>query len=155
MSTSAPLCLLIAALDRFRLGIPLDAVERVVMAAEITPLADTPETIAGVVNVHGEITPVVELRKRFRLPSKALEPSDQFVILRLEGRALAVTVDEAVDVAQFEPEALLPAQDVLPWLDRSQGVVRLEDGLLVVKDPARFLDVEDWNALIERMEESA
>lgn len=147
MSASAPLLLVIASLDALRLGIPVDTVDRVIMAAEITPLPDVPAAIAGVINIHGEVMPVVDLRKRFRLPSRSLAPSDHFVIVRPRDRALAVIVDDVLDIAQFDHDALLPAPELLPGMEHIQGVVRLEDGLLVVKDPERFLDVDDWNAL--------
>lgn len=154
MSASEPLLLVIASLDALRLGIPVETVERVIMAAEITPLPEMPPAIAGAINVHGEVMPVVDLRNRFRLPSKPLSPSDQFVIVRPGRRALAVTVDEVVDIVQFERDALLPAPQLLPWMEHIHGVVRLDDGLLVVKDPERFLDLDDWNALAS-MEEAA
>lgn len=147
MSASAPLLLVIASLDALRLGIPVETVDRVIMAAEVTPLPDMPAAIAGAINLHGEVMPVVDLRKRFRLPSKPLAPSDQFVIVRTGGRALAVIVDDVLDIAQFDRDALVPAPELLPWMEHIQGLVRLEDGLLVVKDPERFLDVDDWNAL--------
>lgn len=147
MPIASPLSLVIASLDMLRLGIPVDAVDRVIMAAEITPLADMPPAIAGVIDIHGEVMPVIDLRERFRLPSKPLQPSDHFVIVRQGGRALAVAVDDVLDTAQFDPEALLPAPEVRPGIERIHGLVRLEDGLLVVKDPERFLDVDDWDAL--------
>lgn len=147
MSVAAPLSLVVASLGALRLGIPVDAVDRVLMAAEVTPLADMPAAIVGVINIHGEVMPVVDLRARFRLPPKALQASDHFVIVRLGGRALAVTFDDVLDTSHFDRDALTPAPQVLPWIDRIHGIVQLEDGLLVVKDPARFLDVDDWNAL--------
>lgn len=151
----SPICVLIVVLDHLSLGIPIYAVERVVMAAEITPLADSPRAVAGVINVHGEIIPVVDLRVRFRLPTRPLRPDDYFVIARIGARALALVVDEAAYVEEYEGDALLPAAQILPWLERILGVVRLQDGLLIVKDPERFLDVDDWNALEDMAEEGA
>lgn len=152
---SPSLCLLLVSLDALKLGVPVAVVEGVVRAAEITPLSQGPTAVAGIINFHGEILPVVDLRSRFRLAAKALAAEDHFVIVRLARRALAIAVDEATDVLEFDRERLLPAADLLPWLEGIQGVLRLEDGLLIVNDPDRFLDIDDWDALSSIAESDA
>lgn len=147
--------LLIVVLDTLRLGLPLAVVERVVRAAEVTPLADAPTSVLGVVNVHGEIVPVLDLRERFRLPPRRLRPGHQFVLLRLAARVLAIVVDEAAEVVAFDPQQMVPAIELMSWLEKIQGVIRLEDGLLVVNDPEHFLDADDWDALAGAMEADA
>lgn len=57
----------------FRLGekgyaLPLPEVERIVPAAEVTPLPGTPEYIAGLFNLQGRIFPAVNMRRRLGLP---------------------------------------------------------------------------------------
>lgn len=55
-------------LDGQRYALSLAQVERVIRAVEITPLPQAPEIITGVINVRGRVIPVVDIRKRFRLP---------------------------------------------------------------------------------------
>lgn len=147
--------LLIVAVGELRLGIPLECVERVVHAVEITPLANAPPAILGVVNLHGEVVPVLDPRIRFRQPVRPLDPGDVFILVRLPRGAVALVADDAQDVAEFDADCLVAVEHVQPWLQDIAGLVRLEDGLLVVDDPARFLDAEGWSSLAVQLEASA
>ena len=62
--------IVIFTLNEQRYGIPLGVVEMVVRMVAITPLSGGPEFIDGVINVHGKIIPVLNLRCRFGLPGR-------------------------------------------------------------------------------------
>jgi purine-binding chemotaxis protein CheW len=74
-------------LDEQRYALYLHAVVRVVRIVEITPLPQTPEVIRGVVNVQGQVIPVVDIRKRFQLPEREPELGDQLIIANTACRA--------------------------------------------------------------------
>lgn len=147
--------LLILVLGSLRLGVPVDAVERVVRAVEVTPLARAPVAVPGIVNVQGSIVPVVDLRARFGMERRDVHVDDQFVLVRLPQRMLAILANDVVDVCSFDSASIVPAVDVAPWLDRIRGVVRMQDGLLLVTDPAAFLDLDEWQAIDAAVEEGA
>ncbi len=71
-------------LDEHSFALRLSAVVRVVRAVEVTPLPRAPEIVLGVINVQGRITPVFDVRKRFRLPAREISLSDQFIIARAD-----------------------------------------------------------------------
>lgn len=70
MVTANPVVVLM--LDDIRYAVALTSVERVVRAVEITPLPNAPDIVLGVINVQGRVVPVVDIRKRFRLPARAI-----------------------------------------------------------------------------------
>ena len=67
-------------LDERFYAIRLSAVSRVVRAVEITPLPKAPPIVIGVINLGGRIIPVVNIRRRFRLPERELELTDQLIV---------------------------------------------------------------------------
>jgi len=81
--------IVIFTLNEQRYGIPLGVVERVVRMVEITRLPSGPEFIQGVINVQGEIMPVLNLRRRFNLVERPVELSDQLIIIRCAARSFA------------------------------------------------------------------
>ncbi|MGA2642043.1 MAG: chemotaxis protein CheW, partial [Spirochaetia bacterium] len=93
-------------LDERLYGVRLSAVSRVVHAVEITPLPKAPPIVIGVINLGGRIIPVVNIRRRFRLPERELELTDQLVVARASrhdaqedgGRLLAFVVDAVIGV---------------------------------------------------------
>jgi hypothetical protein len=68
-----------------RYALSVTAVERIVFAAEVTPLSDAPETVFGLINVEGEIMPVVDVRRRSGFPLRDMELSDRFILKRAIG----------------------------------------------------------------------
>jgi chemotaxis signal transduction protein len=75
--------------------LPLDALEEVVRAVSITQLSGARGSLLGYVDVRGEVCPVVDARRVFHLPRRAILPSDRMVIIRVGPDRLIVPVDEA------------------------------------------------------------
>jgi purine-binding chemotaxis protein CheW len=139
--------------DSRRFALPLDAVERVVRAAEYTPLPLAPEVVLGAIDVAGEILPVFSLRRRFRLADRPLAVSDQFVLARSAGRRVALAVDAAqglIDQVAPRERGVTPNVPDLPHL---RGALSLPDGLVLIQDLERFLTDEETGALDAAMKE--
>ena len=63
-----------------RCALPLDSVERVVRAVEITPVPGAPKIVLGAICVAGTVLPVLNMRQRLGLPERNVSPDDQFLI---------------------------------------------------------------------------
>lgn len=139
--------IVVFSLDRRRYGLGLSAVERVVRMVDITPLPQAPALVLGVINVQDRVIPVVNPRRRFRLPERNFELSDQLVIARTARRAVALVVDTVSDVLEYSLEEAVRAHDIVPGMGHVEGVVKLSDGLVLIHDLDRFLSLEEEQAL--------
>lgn len=128
-------------------ALPLDLVLEIHAAVALTPLPDAPEVVVGLVNRRGRPLPVLDLRRRLGLPSRAVQVEDRLVVLQLPDRDVALLVDAAVDVLEVPAaavdEAVVRSTEAL----RSSGVAVLPDGLLVVLDAPAFLSSCEEEAL--------
>lgn len=138
---------LIFGLDDQRYALPLEVVQRVIRAVEITPLPKAPEIVLGVINLRGHVVPVMNLRRRFRLPERDLRLSDHLIIAHTSRRVVALAADGVTGVMECPAEALTPAENVLPRLEYVTGVVTLADGLVLIHDLDRFLSLDEEAAL--------
>ncbi|MCJ7565171.1 MAG: chemotaxis protein CheW [Candidatus Aminicenantes bacterium] len=139
--------LVVFALDEQRYALHLSAVERIVRVAEVTPLPKAPEIVLGVINVQGQIIPVADIRRRFRLPEREIDLSDHLIIAHTPNRTVALVVDEVTGVIESPEQKLIPAKEILPGTDYVEGVMKLEDGLILIHDLATFLSLEEENTL--------
>lgn len=144
---SPPTQLLLFTLDGWRYAVPLEEVDRIVRAAEVTPLPGSPEIVLGVLDVAGEVWPVVNLRPRFRRPNRNLRISDHFLLLRTVRRPLAVLIDEALGVQKIDREQIRQTTDIVPGLGPVRGVAVLPDGLVMIQDVDALLSLEEEAAL--------
>lgn len=150
---SGPEQIVVFTLDEQRYGIHLGVVERVVRMVEITRLPAGPEFIRGVINVQGEIMPVLDLRRRFDLPQRSIELCDQLIITRCAKRSFALMTDTACEVREFTEQMRTEACAILPELPYLAGVAKLPDGLILLSDPVALLshrEMEAIDALVEK-----
>jgi purine-binding chemotaxis protein CheW len=146
--------LVVFTLGEQRYGLPLSAVERVARVVGLTNLPSAPAIVMGVVNVQGQVMPVIDVRRRFRLQQREIALTDQFVIAHTTRRPVALLVDAVTAVLDYSVQEAVTAQDVLPDLQYVEGLVKLEDGLILIHDLDSFLSLDEETALDRAMEDA-
>lgn len=144
--------LVVFSLGEQRYALPVASVERVIRAVEITPLPKAPAIVSGVINIQGRIVPVVDVRRRFRLPEHDVRPGDQIIVARTAARPVALAVDAASGVIECPAERFVAAAAIVPGTEYVKGVVKLEDGMILIHDLDKFLSLEEEKSLTRAME---
>ncbi|MCL5024405.1 MAG: chemotaxis protein CheW [Nitrospirae bacterium] len=146
--------LVVFSLDRYRYALSLGTVRRIVRMVEITPLPKAPEIVTGVIDSQGEIIPVVNVRKRFRLPERGIRPEDLLIIATTSRRTVALIADEAAGVIESPEQEIVEAGEVLPSMEYVKGLLKLKDGIVLIHDLGEFLSLDEEEALGEAMNEA-
>jgi len=145
--------LVVFTLDEQSYALHLPSVERAIHMIEIIPLPSAPEIVIGVVNVHGSVVPVLNIRKRFRLSERMPDLGDQLIIARTARRIVALVVDTVSDVVELPSGELVAPETILPQLEHVKGVVKLNAGMIFIQDLDAFLSLEEEQALEAAIEE--
>lgn len=139
--------LVVFRVDEQRYALRLAAVECIIRAVEVTALPNAPDIVVGAIDVAGSVLPVLDIRRRFRLPAKEISPSDQFLIAHTARRTVVLVVDEAQGVIERSPTEIVGSGQIVPGLEQFQGVVKLDDGLALIHDLEKFLSVDEARTL--------
>ena len=131
------------ALDSGRYALPLHSIERIVRAAQYTPLPLAPAAVLGALDVAGHILPVFNLRNRFQLPERALSLTDQFIIARTVRRRVVLAVDAALGVMEAPAQGAMDSARLTSGLPHIRGVLSLPDGLVLIQDLEQFLSPDE------------
>jgi purine-binding chemotaxis protein CheW len=142
---------LVFAIEGQRFALRLNVVQRVVRAVEITPLPRAPEVVFGVINFEGQIIPVMNTRRRLGLAGRDVQPDDHFVIARTGTRTVALVVDEVCDVVPVPENAVTGAEKIVPGMEFIEGVMKLENDLVLVEDLEKFLSPEQEKLVDEAL----
>lgn len=102
-------------LDQQSYGVGADLVREVQRAALPAALPNAPPVVHGLVNVRGELIPLIDLRTALGLPARPLRASDQLVICRVGERTLCFAVDRAIDLIATPSDLVIP--DLTALLD--------------------------------------
>jgi purine-binding chemotaxis protein CheW len=141
-------------LDEQRFALPFSDVTRIIRVVEITNLPEAPEVVLGVINIQGQIVPVINLRERFHLPKREISLNDQLIIAHTSERSVALLVDAVIDVIERSEQQFTISEEILPGLkEYIGGVAKLEDGIILICDLAQFLSLDEKEILNAAMEE--
>jgi len=136
-------------LDEQRYALYLSAVERIVLTVEITPLPKAPEIVMGIINFHGEIIPIINIRKRFNLPAREIELDDQLIIARTSKRLVGLLVDSVSGVHELEQLQLTGTEGAFPYADYLSGIARIENNIVLIHDLEKFLSLDEQQVMDE------
>lgn len=131
--------ILVFKLNGEQYGIAADAVVEIIRAVALKPLPSLPNGLTGVFDLRGEIVPVVDVRKRFNIAGKPLDPSDHFVIVRLHDSLVGLHVDQAVELEEIDDISLSQLSDIVAGESRVKGAARVNSGMVVIYDIDAFL----------------
>jgi len=124
-------------------GLPIETVDEVSQVPDrITRVPKTPKFLEGVVNLRGEVLPVVDQRRRFDMPKLADGERRRLVVVRTERHRAGLIVDSVSEVLRSNQSAIEPAPDLTGEATRLvNGVINLErEGrIILLLDPAELL----------------
>ena len=152
-SIKKPNQLIVFTLDDQRLALSISSVNRVIRVVGITPLPKGPDIVIGIINVQGNIIPVVNIRKRFCLPERDINLNDQIIITHTSKRTIGIVVNSVIGLIESAEEKIVTSEAIVPGIDYVEGVVKLEDGLLIIHDIEKFLSIEEEVAIDNAVKE--
>jgi chemotaxis signal transduction protein len=128
MTDHVPTAALLVRLGERQYGVPLTAVERVLPMASVLPLPGSDASLLGVLNLRGNVLPVVNPHPRLGLPTPAIAAEQRLILVNLQSPFL-VWVDEVDEVVEFAANAVstVPGQHQTPLVQR---VMRLGETLV-------------------------
>src|SRR3954467_5863760 len=86
-----------------------------------TRVPGTQRHVVGLVQIRGQVVPVVDLRARFGLPAIATTLDSRVVVVLHEGRSIGLLVDSAREVVKLSPDEFKPPPEVVS--EQSGGMV--------------------------------
>ncbi|RJX35804.1 MAG: hypothetical protein C4531_01345 [Desulfurivibrio sp.] len=137
-------CYCIFKIDDQLYGVAVSHVEKIIRAAAVIPLPEGPETIIGLLNVEGRVLPVVNIRKKWHLPERAMEVDDRIILFKA-GALVSFIVNGVEGIVQFDHLKFHEAEEIHPGLQRYiEGVGRFNNSSVIIVDMARFFNDQEF-----------
>lgn len=129
-------------------AVPIQTIEEIIGLQEISLLPNVPDFIKGVINLRGEIVPIMDLRLKFGLEAKEYTPFTVFLIVRVDERLMGMVVDNVADVLVIEPTKVQkkPAFSAKISTDFIDGVYKdAQEDLVILVDVPSLIKPEEWD----------
>lgn len=138
-SSSEILCFII---DGQKFALPLNAIDIVIRSQAITHLENTLSFLCGVIDLHGEIIPIISLRKKFHMTEADIKITDRFIIVNTEKRKVGIIAEQVEDIIQVQEDQVKESTDLFRGL-RHIRVLNREDGMVLIYDIESIIDKDE------------
>jgi purine-binding chemotaxis protein CheW len=113
----------------------------------ITPLPNTTNWVKGLINLRGEVVPILDVRVKFNTGEIIYDENTAVIaVITNDNRMLGIVVDKVDDVQNIDITSLSPVASMGSAIPSQylKGYVRLEDNqMLVLMDIESVLDKEE------------
>lgn len=142
-------------------ALQIDSVVQVIPMLKLTLLPQAKDVIEGVINIHGQIVPMLSARRIFGWPTLPPQLNTPILIIRANQQVMGLIVDEMNDVVPFAADKIATADQVMPQGKKSpavlKGVAYIGSKSVILIDTDHLLNPTQIHALrqaIETMTES-
>lgn len=143
--------LVVFSLGQEEYGVDILQVKEIKRLTEITRVPNAPDHVEGVINLRGNIIPVVDLHKRFELGTVEATDESRIVIVNVQDITVGITVDAVSEVITLDESSLAPPPPLVAGIEASfiEAIGKLKDRLLILLNMDRILGLDEVAATKE------
>lgn len=132
-------------------GVEIRQVREINRVGEITQVPKSPDFLEGVMNLRGRIVPVVDLKKRFRLPPTEKTNQSRIMIAEVGDQLVGLLVDRVTEVLKVPPSSVSPPPEMVLTIagEYLSGLVEAKNRLVILLNLPRILRLEEIKALAD------
>ena len=122
-------------------GVDVLAVREIIGMLDITPVPRAPECVRGVVNLRGQVIPVIDLRLCLGMPAVAYHAETCIVVAEVEGEPIGLIVDHVSEVADIRAADVVPTPNLGVQADTTcvRGLGKVHGRVKILLDVERIL----------------
>lgn len=132
-------------------ALPILDVREIIRITTITPVPQAPDFVEGVINLRGQIIPIVDLRKRFGVDTQAATDETRIIVVELgNGMVIGLIVDAVREVERIPSDSIMPPPSLVAGSIGSEyikGISNHDDKMIVHIDMRKVFNSKEMAAL--------
>lgn len=132
-------------------GVDIMKVKEISEYRESTKVPNAPYFVDGIINLRGEIIPIINLKKRFNIENKGVNSDTRIIVININDKNVGFVVDEASQVLRIDEKNIEQAPEIIVGVDRQyiNGVGKIDDKIVILLDLEKILSDEEKEKLEE------
>lgn len=129
-------------------GVPILSVQEIIRYETVTRVPQSPPFVDGVLNLRGQVIPVINLRRKFAMEEKEADRSTRIIVVEVNDRVVGMVVDEVSEVLMVNDENIAPPPPMGTSLktDYIRGMGKIDENLIILLDIDKILSLEEQSA---------
>jgi purine-binding chemotaxis protein CheW len=131
-------------------GVRINQVQEITKLSKITKVPRAPRYVEGVVNLRGDVIPVIDLRKRFELEGKEYNQFTRIIVSDLNKKKVGIIVDEVLEVLRVSRRYMEGAPDIVQDQNIQrflEGIANLSERMIMMLNLENILQANEWQKL--------
>jgi purine-binding chemotaxis protein CheW len=122
-------------------GVDIAQVQEINRMVAITHVPRAPQFMEGVINLRGQLIPIIDLRTRFGMPRAEHTKNTRIVVTEIGSKRVGMVVDSVSEVLRLDVGQIEDAPEMISGIDTEyiRGVGKIEDRLIIMLDLARVI----------------
>ncbi|MCD6254438.1 MAG: chemotaxis protein CheW [Thermotogae bacterium] len=136
-------------------GVPIEKIREINRVSSITKIPRAPKFLEGLMNLRGEVIPVIDLRKRFELELRERDEFTRVIVTDLDKKLVGFMVDSVEGVEKIPKVSIADAPDMLLTSDAGKfisSIARLKEKVILILDIEKILTEAETEKLKRAME---
>jgi purine-binding chemotaxis protein CheW len=130
-------------------GVGILSVQEIRGWSAVTAIPHSPPWLLGVINLRGQVVPVIDLRLKFNYATANYNEFTVVIILNLRDRVVGIVVDGVSDVITLAAEQIKPAPSLGSHADTSHiiGFGTLDERMRILMDVEKLMASADLGSI--------
>lgn len=122
-------------------GVPIKYVKTIEKVSEMTRVPNSDDFLEGVINLRGEVVPIINMRTRFHLEEKEHDDATRIIILEMEDFIVGIIVDSSYEVIDIENDQIDNAisMDTNLHEEHITGIGKVGERMVIIVDIIKVL----------------
>jgi len=135
-------------------GLEILTVKEVIRIREITRIPKAPVFVKGIINLRGDVIPIIDLREKFGLEIQEYTTMTRVIIVEVDGKSIGMVVDSVSQVIRIEKDQVEPPPPLIGGISAEylRGVGKIGEKLIIMLNIDKILTVDEKIDL-KKMEE--
>lgn len=129
-------------LDKEYYGIPIDTVLSIEKPGQTTRIPNAPPYIIGLINLRGEVVPVINLRIKLGMELKDYDKNSRIVVVALNEIVAGLIVDSSSEVLEIDEKNIdkPPTSGDNKFIEYISGIGKVENRLIILLNLVKVLE---------------
>lgn len=142
----------VAIIGKDEFGIDIARIVEILKRQKVFQLPNLPDFVAGVINLRGEVIPVIDLRRRFGVED--IRGKERIVVIRFGREKIGLSVDDIKEIINLDPSEISSPPSIFKGLktEYMNGIGRRNERIIVILNLDSILTTEEQIKIEEMME---
>ncbi|AAM24371.1 purine-binding chemotaxis protein CheW [Caldanaerobacter subterraneus subsp. tengcongensis MB4] len=121
--------------------VDINQVVEIIRLQTIIKVPDAPSFVEGITNLRGTVIPIIDLKKRFNLPTSEKNENNRIIVVNVTERPVGFIVDSVTEVLRVEDFTIQEAPDIIKGIGREYitSIINLNGRLIINLDLHKIL----------------